>query len=58
MGSEYVLYGAPFSLFTRKLEAALRFYGAPFRLDLKNPRNADEVQTRSGTHQVPAQHAA
>jgi glutathione S-transferase len=50
---EYVVYGVPFSLFTRKLEAALRWYGAPFRLEPKGPRNADEVQTRSGTHQVP-----
>ena len=49
----YVLYGAPFSLFTRKLEAALRFYGAPFRLERKQPRNADEIERRAGTHQVP-----
>jgi len=49
----YVLYGADFSLFTRKLQAALRFYGAPFRLEQKQPRNADEIEKRSGTHQVP-----
>jgi glutathione S-transferase len=49
----YVLYGANFSLFTRKLQAALRFYGADFRLERKQPRNADEIERRAGTHQVP-----
>jgi glutathione S-transferase len=50
---EYVLYGAEFSLFTRKLQAALRFHCAPFRLERKQPRNADEIEKRAGTHQVP-----
>lgn len=50
---EYVLYGTHFSLFTRKLEAALRFQGVPFRLELKQPQNSDEVEQRSGTHQIP-----
>ena len=35
MDPEYVIYGAPISLFTRKLEAAFRFYGAPFRMEQK-----------------------
>ena len=33
MPDEYVIHGAPFSLFTRKLEAAFRFYDLPFRLE-------------------------
>jgi glutathione S-transferase len=49
----YVLYGVEFSLSTRKLQAALRFYGLPFRLERKQPRNADEIERRAGTHQVP-----
>ncbi|MGH7289632.1 MAG: glutathione S-transferase family protein [Myxococcota bacterium] len=52
-GDEYVLYGADFSLFTRKLQAALRFYGAEFRQERKQPRDADEIERRAGTHQVP-----
>ncbi len=50
---EYVLYGGGYSLFTRKLQAALRFQGVPFRLEVKQPRNSDEIEKRSGTHQVP-----
>ena len=32
---EYVVYGDGPSLFTRKLEAAMRFYRAPFRMEGK-----------------------
>jgi glutathione S-transferase len=53
---DYTLYGGPISLFTRKLEAALRFYGAPHTLAPKLPQNADEVGQRAGTHQVPVLH--
>lgn len=53
MDSKYVLYGPPISLFTRKLEAALRFYGAPFRVEGKTAENAAELESRSGSHQVP-----
>ncbi len=49
MGSEYVIYGPSISLFTRKLEAAFRFYGAPFRMEMPN----QNVSGRSATHQVP-----
>lgn len=52
----YVLYGTGFSLFTRKLEAALRFYRADFRLESKALRSADELERRAGTHQVPLLH--
>lgn len=54
--NDYVIYGAPISLFTRKLEAAMRFYGAPHTLAPKQPRVADEIATRAGTHQVPVLH--
>lgn len=53
---DYVVYGGPISLFTRKLESALRFYGASHTMAQKLPQNADEVQMRSGTHQVPVLH--
>lgn len=50
----YVLYGSRQSLFTRKLEAALVFYGAPFEFVLKRGRpDAEEIERRAGTHQVP-----
>ena len=53
MPAEYVVHGGSISLFTRKLEAALRFYGAPFRSVNKGPADASEIESRSGTHQVP-----
>jgi glutathione S-transferase len=53
---DYVVFGAPFSLFTRKLEAALRFYAAPFRMKPKNAENGALLEARSGTHQVPVLH--
>jgi len=50
----YALYGSEQSLFTRKLEAALRFYGVPFAF--RNKRVSPdrlEIEARAGTHQVP-----
>lgn len=52
----YVLYGGGFSLFTRKLEAALRFYGLPFRMETAGIREGGEAQTRAATHQIPVLH--
>ncbi|MEM1414436.1 MAG: glutathione S-transferase family protein [Myxococcota bacterium] len=52
----YVLYGWQWSYFTRKLDAALRFYGASFELRRKDPAHAEEIRVRSGTHQVPVLH--
>ncbi len=50
----YVLYGSGPSLFTRKLEAALIFYGAPFNFMLKRGRpDGQAIEARAGTHQVP-----
>jgi glutathione S-transferase len=53
MEREYIVYGGPISLFTRKLEAALRFYGTPFRMEAKNDENREELEGRSRSHQVP-----
>ena len=53
MDREYVVYGGGISLFTRKLEAALRFYGAPFRIEAKDESVREELETRARTHQVP-----
>lgn len=52
MAQSYRIYGNPLSYFTRKLEAALIFYGADF---VSEPKPAD-AEARSGTHQVPVLH--
>ncbi len=50
----YLLYGSPPSLFTRKLEAALNFYRAPYEFRWKGEHPDPKLlETRSGTHQVP-----
>lgn len=53
MSDRYIVYGGELSLFTRKLEAALQFYGADFVREGKTPANRELIETRSGTHQVP-----
>ncbi len=53
MPEKYVLYGGELSYFTRKLEAALIFYGADFSFEAKSDKNRETLETRSGTHQVP-----
>jgi len=53
---EYVVYGSSISLFTRKLESALRFYEASFRSERKGPENGPTIEQRAGTHQVPVLH--
>jgi len=45
----YQLYGNELSLFTRKLEAALIFYGLSF----ESFPNTPEINKRAGTHQIP-----
>jgi len=49
----YRIYGGDLSYFTRKLEAAMIFYGLDFELQTKNADNRELVESRSGTHQVP-----
>ena len=53
MNSKYIVYGGELSYFTRKLEAALIFYGADFEVRGKSTGDAAEIESRSGTHQVP-----
>ena len=56
MHSKYIVYGGELSYFTRKLEAALIFYGADYEIRSKTPDIAADVESRSGTHQVPVLH--
>ena len=51
--STYRIYGGELSYFTRKLEAAMIFYAAPFEMLDKNEHDPQEIEARSGTHQVP-----
>ncbi len=53
---QYTIYGGELSLFTRKLEAAMIFYGADHRVLAKNPANSELIELRAGTHQVPVLH--
>ena len=52
--SAYTVYGGKLSYFTRKLEAAMIFYGADF--EVKSWRDNPLVEKRSGTHQIPVLH--
>lgn len=50
----YILYGSPQSLFTRKLQVALEFY--PLDYEFRRKRGSgieDQLELRSGTHQIP-----
>ena len=53
---DYVVYGGPISVFTRKLESALRFYGAPHTMKGKTPDVSAMVEARAATHQIPVLH--
>lgn len=50
----YTIYGGELSYFSRKLEAAMIFYGADFQF--KSKGEGENVEARSGTHQVPVLH--
>jgi len=54
--SAYTIYGGELSLFTRKLEAAARFYAMRFDLRSKTAANSELIEARSGTHQIPVLH--
>ena len=56
MPRNFIVYGGELSYFTRKLEAAMLFYGAEFELRSKTPDMREEIESRSGTHQVPVLH--
>ena len=49
----YRLYGYTLSYFTRKLEAALDWYGVPYEFCTKSPEFGPKLEERSGTKQVP-----
>ena len=53
MTQPYIVYGGELSYFTKKLEAAMIFYGADFEIQSKMPDNTADIEQRSGTHQVP-----
>ena len=54
--NNYVVYGWQRSYFTHKLMAALHFYGADWCYQDKTVANREELQFRSGTHQIPVLH--
>jgi glutathione S-transferase len=51
--TNYRLYGYSLSYFSRKLEAALDWYGMPYEFVLKSPETTPALEKRSGTNQVP-----
>ena len=53
MNSKYIIYGGELSYFTRKLEAAMIFYGVDFEMKSKQQADPGEIESRAGTHQVP-----
>ena len=53
MVKTYKIYGGELSYFTRKLEAAMIFYGADFEMIAKGSADVEMIETRCGTHQVP-----
>ena len=50
---EYQLIGGELSLFTRKLEAQLRFQRLPWRWQFKTAERSAEIEARVGTHFIP-----
>jgi glutathione S-transferase len=50
---EYTLIGIELSLFTRKLEAQLRFQQIPWRWQFKSQERTAELEARAGTHFIP-----
>jgi glutathione S-transferase len=50
---EYSLIGIELSLFTRKLEAQLRFQQIPWRWQFKTQARTAELEARAGTHFIP-----
>ncbi len=52
MTNPYRIYGGELSYFSRKLEAAMIFYGADF-VFVDKGADARMIESRAGTHQVP-----
>jgi glutathione S-transferase len=50
---DYTLIGSEMSLFTRKLEAQLRFQRIPWHWQFKTRERTAELEARAGTHFIP-----
>ena len=50
---KYTLIGNEMSLFTRKLEAQLRFQRIPWHYQYKTQERSADLEARSGTHFIP-----
>jgi glutathione S-transferase len=50
---KYLVYGYSLSYFSRKLEAAMDWYGLDYEFRIKAPELKTELEKRSGSHQVP-----
>ena len=51
---DYGLVGGEMSLFTRKLEAQLRFQNIPWYWQFKTQERSADIEARTGTHFIPA----
>ncbi len=51
---DYGLVGSELSMFTRKLEAQLRFQNIPWYWHFKTQERTAEIEARTGTHFIPA----
>jgi glutathione S-transferase len=49
----YTLIGQELSMFTRKLEAQLRYQHIPYQWEIKNKENTESINSRVGTHFIP-----
>ena len=49
----YQLIGSEMSLFSRKLEAQLRFQRVPFQWLFKTQQRSTDLEARAGTHFIP-----
>mgnify|MGYP005678512687 FL=1 len=49
----YTLIGQELSMFTRKLEAQLRYQHIPYQWEIKNQENTESINSRVGTHFIP-----
>ena len=49
----YTLIGQELSMFTRKLEAQLRYQGIPYVWQYKTMASASEIEARAGTRFIP-----
>lgn len=49
----YTLIGQELSMFTRKLEAQLRYQHIPYQWEIKNRDNTESINSRVGTHFIP-----